>query len=400
VPPRRGSGFDGADLFGAAPPPPGPPEPRQTAYSVTEVTGLLKAAVEGALGQVWIKGELAELRPHQSGHWYFTLRDAEAQIRCVMWRTYVQRARSRPAEGAEVFMLARPTFWEERCELRFTAVTILPTAGVGEQQLAQLQVRDALAHDGLFDPARKRRLPPYPETVALVTSMDGAALRDMATVARRRWPAVRLLVIGAAVQGDPAAQDLVRALGIVNRLAVDVCVVGRGGGAREDLAAFDTEPVCRAIAAVRVPVVCAVGHETDVTLADLVADVRAATPSAALELVLPDRAEVGGRIAHLGARLAQPLRRGIHLAAERLFRSEDRLRHAVVAGIRRDRDRVARLGGLLDALSPLRTVARGYAIARDPDGRVLRRVADLPSGTAFRLQVSDGSVPARVEGTA
>jgi exodeoxyribonuclease VII large subunit len=287
--------------------------------------------------------------------------------------------------------------WEERGELRFSAVTILPTAGVGAQQLSFLQVKEALGRDGLLDPARKRRLPPFPSAVAIVTSVDGAAFQDMVTVARRRWPAVRLLLVPSAVQGEHAEAELVRALGVVNRLAVQVCVLGRGGGSREDLGAFNAEAVCRAVAAVRVPVVSAVGHETDVSLVDLVADVRAPTPSAAMELVLPERGEVAERVGILGARLAQGLRRRTRLVLERLHRSDDRLRHSVRARLERERERANRLGAQLDALSPLRVLERGYAVARGADGRVLRRRADFPPALPFRLRVSDGDVAARAE---
>jgi exodeoxyribonuclease VII large subunit len=370
---------------------------RPTAYGVSEALAVLRDAVDGAMGQVWIKGEVAEQRRHRNGAWYFTLRDAEAQIRCVMWPTYAVRLKMPPADGTEVYILARPSIWMQRGELRFSAVTVLPTAGVGLQQLAFLQVKDALARDGLLDPARKRPLPPFPEAVAVVTSLDGAALHDMVTVARRRWPAVRVYVVGSAVQGEQAETELARALGVVNRLPVQVCVLGRGGGSREDLAAFDTEAVCRAIAAVTVPVVSAVGHETDVSLADLVADVRAATPSAAMELVLPDRGDILGRVGTLAAGLAQGLRRRTALVQARLHRSGDRLRHAMAWAMRREQERVVRLGAQLDALSPLRALERGYAVPRGRDGRVLRRRGDFPPGLPFRLRVSDGEVDARAE---
>jgi exodeoxyribonuclease VII large subunit len=210
---------------------------------------------------------------------------------------------------------------------------------------------------------------------------------------------VRILVVGSAVQGEQAEADLVRALAVVNRLDVDACVVGRGGGSREDLSAFDAEAVCRAVAAVRVPVVAAVGHETDVSLADLVADVRAATPSAAIELLLPDRREVASRIRNLGSRMATGLRRRTTILTERFHRTDDALRHAATVGISRRRDLVTRLAAELHALSPLRILERGYAVPRDASGQVLRQRAAFSPGLAFQLRVSDGEVPARVEAT-
>lgn len=372
------------------------PPARPSAWSVRELVDALRRAIESTTGQIWVKGEIGELKVNQSGHWFFTLRDPDASIRCVMWATYARRARVTPAVGTEVYMLARPDFWAERGELRMTAVTVLPTAGVGDAQLELQRVREALAKDGLFDPSRKRPLPRFPRRVAIVTSLDGAALHDMVTVARRRWPA-RIYVVRSAVQGEAAEGALVHALDLVNRIKADVCVVGRGGGSRDDLSAFNLERVCRAIAAVRVPVVTAVGHQTDFTLADLVADARAATPSAAMEMVLPDRAEVVRGLGATGARLAQALERRTRLARERLFRTEDRLERGIRDALDGRRRVLEHAAVKLDALSPLRVLARGYAVPRAVDGRVLRRTAQFTAGMPFTLWVQDGDVPARVE---
>jgi exodeoxyribonuclease VII large subunit len=367
------------------------------ALSVKEVVDSLRRAIESSMGQVWVKGEIGELKVNQSGHWFFTLRDADCSIRCAMWATYARRARVVPAPGTEVYMLARPDFWAERGELRMTAVTVLPTAGVGDAQLELQRVREALAADGLFDPSRKRALPRFPRRVAIVTSLDGAALHDMVTVARRRWPA-RIVVVRSVVQGEAAERALVHALTLVNRLKADVCVVGRGGGSKDDLSAFNLEKVCRAIAAVKVPVVTAVGHQTDFTLADMVADARAATPSAAMELVLPDRSEVLRLLGSIGSHLGKALGRRTRLVHERLYRTEDRLSRAMTDALRDRRRTLDHAAAKLDALSPLRVLARGYSVARSDDGRVLRRMADFEKGTRFRLRVSDGEIPARAEG--
>lgn len=403
MPPTRGRiGGGGDDLFGAA----GPPgserpdarsAPHEGAWSVSEVIASVRESLDRVLGQLWIKGEIGEIKTHRNGHWYFTLKDAAAQIRCVMWQTYTQRASAPPAAGTEVYVLARPTVWAERGEVRFSAVTLLPTAGVGARQLAFLRAKEALARDGLLDPARKRALPKFPRVIAIVTSLDGAALHDMITVARRRWPALRVLVLGSAVQGAAAEPELVRALDTVNRLPADLCVLGRGGGSREDLSAFDAEAVCRAVAAVRVPVIAAVGHENDLSLVDLVADLRAPTPSAAMELALPDRQEVLARVGTLGDRMARGLRRRTRLVAERLQRSDDRLQHVLSRRLALLREQVGVLGARLHALSPLQTLERGFAVARDARGRILKRTRELPPGLPFRLRVSDGEVGARVE---
>jgi exodeoxyribonuclease VII large subunit len=232
----------------------------------------------------------------------------------------------------------------------------------------------------------------------VVTSTAGAALRDIITVARRRWPSARVLVVNARVQGEGAVEALVRALRLVNRLPeVEVCIVGRGGGDREDLAAFNAEAVCRALAEVRVPTISAVGHETDISLTDLVADLRAPTPSAAAELALPDQRAVRRALDDLAARLAGGLGSRARLGLERVDRAGDRLDAAMGALLDRHRHQVARLSVQLDALSPLRVLDRGYAVPADPAGRVLKRRADFVPGTPFTLRVVDGQVAARVE---
>ncbi len=392
------------------------------ALSVAEVTRAARGAIEANLPPVWVKGEVQELKSYQSGHWYFTLRDPAAQVRCVMWRRDAIRAGKPPAPGTEVFVHARPTVWEERGEFRLTVTELLATEGVGLAALEIERVRRRLEADGLLDPGRKRPLPAFARRIAVVTSLDGAALRDIITVTRRRWPSTELLVVGSRVQGAEAPVELARALALVNRLeGVEACILGRGGGAKEDLAAFNDEAVCRAVAAVRVPTVSAVGHETDVALTDLVADVRAATPSAAAELLVPDGEALAHRADQLAARLAGALGGRTRLAREQLARSADRLEAGLVrrldgwrrrldpaaerlpAAIRRRLEswqgRAERLGATLDALSPLKVLERGYAVARAADGRVLRRTAQFTPGLPFRLRVADGEVAARTEAT-
>jgi len=364
--------------------------------SVSQLAGAVKLLLEDTMQPLWVRGEVTGCKAWSSGHWYFTLRDAHAQMRCCMWRTYSQRAGRPPADGTAVYAFGRPTLYEGKGDFQFLVQRLLPTAAVGDQQLRLERVKAALAADGLFDVARKRPLPRCAERVALVTSTDGAALRDIVTVAGKRWPSATLLVVASRVQGEGAARDLVAALRLVNRLAVDLCIVGRGGGDQLDLAAFNDEAVCRALAAVRVPTVSAVGHETDVSLTDLVADVRAATPSAAAELAFADVVEVRRQVYQLGGRLARSLGRRAELLEERLARAGDRLEAAVDQRLSALRHRGDRLGAELDALSPLRVLERGYAVPRDATGRVLRRRADFAPGAPFSLRVSDGVVPSQV----
>jgi exodeoxyribonuclease VII large subunit len=371
----------------------------QDVLTVSQLAGAVKLLLEGSVGPLWVRGEVTACKVWSSGHWYFTLRDAGAQLRCCMWRTYAQRAGRLPADGTAVYAFGRPTLFEGKGEFQFLVQRLLPTAALGDQQLRLERVKASLAADGLFDPSRKRPLPRYPERVAVVTSADGAALHDILTVTRKRWPTATLLLVAARVQGDGAVQQLVAALRLVDRLDADLCILARGGGDRLDLAAFNDEAVCRALAAVAVPTISAVGHETDISLSDLVADVRAATPSAAAELAFADAADVRRQAQELAGRLARSLGRRAELLEERLARAGDRLEAAMEQRRSAAAHRADRLGAELDALSPLRVLERGYALPRAMDGRVLRRLADFPSGSEFSLRVSDGVVPARVRGT-
>jgi exodeoxyribonuclease VII large subunit len=376
------------DLFAAVSP--------EGAWTVTQVTRRARAVVEAGLAPLWVRGEISGFKAWQSGHWYFTLRDRGAQIRCVMFQKDNRRLPTPPADGLQVFVFARPTIWEEKGEFRLTVVDLLSTEAGGLWQLAFERAKAALAKDGLLDPARKRPLPPYPLRIAVVTSPDGAALRDIIAVAGRRWPVAELLVVPTRVQGDGAEDEICAALGVVCRLeGIELVIIGRGGGSREDLWTFNHERVARAVAALPMPVVSAVGHETDVTLCDLVADLRAPTPSAAAESATPDRGEVLVELDHLGTRLARALVGRSGRMTERLARGFDRLTGALERRLERHTHELAALAGRLDALSPLKILDRGYAVARDSQGRVLKRVAQFTTGLAFRLRVTDGEVKAR-----
>jgi exodeoxyribonuclease VII large subunit len=367
-------------------------------WSVSQLSASVKRLIEKHGAQLWVRGEVVQCKAYSSGHWYFTLRDAGSQVRCCMFRLNTMRAGKPPADGTEVYVLGKPALYEEKGEFQLVVSRMLPTSALGLQQQELERVKALLHQDGLFDPARKRALPNYPSTIALVTSRDGAAVHDVVTVTRKRWPCAQLLVVGARVQGEGAVEELVRALGRVNRLPrVDLCIVGRGGGGREDLAAFNSEAVCRALAAVRVPTISAVGHEVDISLTDLVADVRAATPSAAAELAVPDQRDVTRLLDELSGRLASGLTGRTRLAAERLARTADRLQAGVQAPLRRRVTQVERLAVQLDALSPLRVLGRGYAVPMDHAGRVLKHQSDFVPELPFRLRVADGDVHARVE---
>jgi len=302
-----------------------------------------------------------------------------------------------PFDGMQVFVFARTSMYEEKGEFQLTVMELLSTEQGGLWKLAFEKAKAALLKDGLLDPARKRHMPKFPRRIAVVTSPDGAVLRDIQAVVGRRWPVAELIVVPAQVQGAKAEASVCSALNRIRRLPVDVLIVGRGGGSIEDLWAFNSERVARAVAGMPMPVISAVGHETDVTLCDLVADLRAPTPSAAAEAATPDRIEVLAHCAVLGQRLGRALRIAARHVVERVNRTGDRLSRCMDHRLERSRALLTAHGARLDALSPLRVLARGYAVARDENGRVLKRVAQLPAGKEFRLRVSDGEVDASVQ---
>ena len=377
------------DLFSAINP--------EGAWSVAELTRRARSVVEAGLPAVWVKGEISGFKAYGSGHWYFTLRDKVAQLRCVMWSRDNQRLPAAPADGLQVFAFGMPTVWEERGEFRLTVRQLLSTEAGGLWQVAFEKAKAALVRDGLLDPTRKRPMPAYPRRIAVVTSPDGAAFRDIVVVIERRWPGAELLLVPTRVQGEGADREVCAALALLGRIPrLDVAIVGRGGGAKEDLWTFNSERVARAVAAVPVPVISAVGHETDVTLCDLVADLRAPTPSAAAAAATPDRAELLAGLDRLADALTRALAAPTRHAGERLERVADRLTGATQRLLERCDARLASGAARLDALSPLRVLERGYAVARDSNNRVLRRVAQFTSGSPFRLRVKDGEIAARV----
>ncbi len=378
------------DLFAAA--------SAEGAWTVTEVTRRARAVIEAGLPPLWIRGEVTGFKAWRSGHWYFSLRDKTAQISCVMFQSDNRGLPAPPAEGTQVFVFARPTIYDAKGDFQLNVRELLSTEQGGLWKLALEKAKAALRKDGLLDPARKRRLPSFPRRIAVVTSPDGAALRDIEVVITRRWPMAELVLVAAKVQGEGAEASVCAALARLTKggLDVDVAIVGRGGGAAEDLWTFNSERVARAVAAVAVPVISAVGHETDVTLCDLVADLRAPTPSAAAEAATPDRAEVLVHIEHLGERLARGLSQRSQRAVDRLGRMGDRLTGGMQFRLERSRALLTAHSARLDALSPLKVLARGYAVARDENGGVLKQVKQLPSGREFTLRVIDGEVDARV----
>ena len=276
--------------------------PSKSVLTVSQLTGLLRTTVEGQFSDVWLEGEVSNLRVPGSGHIYCTLKDEFSQIRAVLFRSSALRLKFTLQEGMCIIVRGRLTVYEPRGEYQIVLETVEPK-GIGALQLAFEQLKARLAAEGLFDEARKKPLPPFPSTVGVVTSPTGAAIRDMLSVLHRRWPILHIILVPVPVQGEGAGQHVADAVALLNEeAAVDVIIVGRGGGSMEDLWSFNEEVVVRAVAASRIPIVSAVGHETDVTLADFAADRRAATPSAAAETVVPVLADVAERLRALAVR--------------------------------------------------------------------------------------------------
>jgi len=367
-------------------------------WTPSSLNAAARHLIEGTFSAVWVHGEVTNFTRARSGHCYFSLRDRESQLRCVMWRPDARRLPTQPAEGMEVRALGRLTIYEGRGEFQLV-VSELEARGEGLWKLAFERLREKLEAEGLTSTLRRRPIPAHPACVGVVTSSSGAALRDIVSVIRRRAPWTRIVLSAARVQGEGAAEEVAAAIRRISAAGcADVLIVGRGGGSTEDLWAFNEEPVARAIAESAVPVISAVGHETDFTIADLVADLRAPTPSAAAEAAVPDRAALRRELAEVRERMGRCLEEQVAGCRERLFEARLDLRDARERLVAGRRDRIAALAGRLNALSPLSTLARGYAVPLDPAGRLLRGVADFAPGAEFRLRVADGTVPARVEG--
>ena len=379
-----------------------PGETAEDAITVADLNETAKLVIEGAFQRLWVKGEVSNFTKHRNGHWYFSLKDSSAQLPCVIWSRDVRRIPTAPSEGMAVMAHGQLTIYPAQGKMQFM-VDSLEAEGEGLWKKAFDETRARLDKEGLTDPARKRRLPRFPRTVAVITSPDGAALRDIIAVIARRHSGVSVVVIPAAVQGETAPDSLLKALDRLARwhaTAVsppDVLIIGRGGGSREDLWAFNDERVARAIAACPVPTISAVGHETDFTIADLVADLRAATPSVAAESAVPVLAEVQQGLRALAGSMADALEDKVQRGARDLRVRGDGLSQRARRLVERRRARVQQVAGRLEALSPLAVLGRGFAVARGASGGTLsRRDAFIP-GSSFDLLLQDGRIRALTE---
>jgi exodeoxyribonuclease VII large subunit len=361
------------------------------------LTATARDVLEGAFMPLWVRGEVSDFKAHRNGHWYFCLRDEDAQLKCVAWARERRRIPAPPDDGMQIVALGQLTVYPARGEMQFS-VTRMEAEGDGLWRKALELTRARLQADGLLDPARKRSIPRHPRRVAVITSRDGAAVRDIFAVVQRRCPSVEVVLVPAAVQGDSAPESLCFALDQVARWGdADVLIIGRGGGAREDLWAFNDERVARALAACPIPTISAVGHEIDMSICDLVADLRAATPSAAAEAAVPVQAELRERLRASAAALGM-------LTAQRVARAADdagdvarRITQGAARRIERRRLELESAAGRLNALSPLATLDRGYAIVRARDGGTVRSVRGLAPGAPVEVVLRDGVAATTVD---
>lgn len=371
--------------------------------------------------RVLVRGEISNYRPHPSGHMYFSLKDGEASVSAVMFRGDAYRLRFKPENGMQVLVSGRVSLFVKSGQFQIYVNEMHPE-GAGDLFVAFEQMKKKLEAEGLFDPSKKKPIPAYPRRIGLVTAPSGAAVRDMIRILRARWPAAEILLFPVLVQGPDAAADIASAIRRANALrAADVLLVGRGGGSAEDLWAFNEEPVARAIFDSEIPVISGVGHEPDVTIADLVADLRAATPSNAAELATPDREELARRVGDLSrslqsgetAFLRQLRSRLEALTSTRVMQSPtgyiderrmvlDHLRDRLAARmtIRNEsaRRRLTAAAATLNAVSPLAVLGRGYAIPTK-EGRAVRSAGELAAGDTLRVQFSEGAAQCIVKET-
>jgi exodeoxyribonuclease VII large subunit len=392
-------------------------------FTVRQLTKYIRALLERDknLQAVWVRGEISDLTLHASGHIYFSLKDENTRLRCVMFRTEAAGLLFRPDEGMGVLAAGRIAVYETAGQYQLI-VEQLSAEGAGALFLAFEALKKKLTAEGLFEAERKRPLPRFPFRIALLTSPTGAVLHDLQTVIGRRWPLVELVIIPTPVQGAEAAAGIVNSL---RRLAdygdIDLAILARGGGAPEELACFNDEAVARAIVACPIPIVSAIGHETDFTIADFVADLRAPTPSAAGEIVVPDRVEVAAHIHHLRARLASSLSRKletakrelsllslsralrfpeeiVNLRAQRLDDLLTDMKLAMKQKLLADQHRLAQVTARLESLSPQAVLRRGYAVVRKlPAQTLVKSIKQLAPADRVTLHLADGQVSAEIE---
>lgn len=396
--------------------------PTQQVLSVSQITNHLKGVVEQNFSDVWVAGEISNFSRPQSGHCYLTLKDDNAQLRAVIWRGTASKLKFDVHDGLEVVCRGRLDVYPPRGSYQLVIDQLQPQ-GIGALELALRKLREKLEHEGLFDPQHKQPLPNFPRRIGVVTSPTGAAIRDFLEVLRRRWRGVDVLIFPVRVQGDGAAAEIAAAIKQANRLspALDVLIATRGGGSLEDLWAFNEEPVVRAIASSHIPTISAVGHEIDVTLADLAADVRALTPSEAAERVVPSAQDVKQIMQGFHSRLqtalssrataarnrldaiasrtvfSRPLD-NVHLLSRQVDELSTRIHTAVQQTVSQQQSQLTALSGKLDTLSPLGVLGRGYSLTHDEaTGKLITSTKKLKTNQRIVTRLATGSVTSTIE---
>ena len=390
-------------------------------YTVSQVNQYIKTLLDRdrELTALYVRGEISNYKAYPSGHHYFSLKDGEGAIRCVMFKREAMSLRFRPENGMKVIAFGRVAVFPRDGQYQLYCTSLTPE-GVGDLYLAFEQLKQKLYGEGLFDPSHKKPIPKFPKRIALITSSAGAAVRDMLRILGARWPMAEVFLLPVRVQGAEAPGEICAAIAWANQHQVaDLIITGRGGGSMEDLWAFNDENVARTIYHSVIPVISAVGHEPDVTIADFVADLRAATPSNAAELAVPDQNEVAVWLRQMEGRLAQAMGRKLESARKDLDRAarcralqdpmnyvddkrmvldyqREKLAAGLNAALNRERQRFGQLASKLDALSPLKVLGRGYAIPRKGDGGVVRSVSDVTPGDGLKLRVADGEISCQV----
>ncbi len=390
-------------------------------YTVSQVNGLIKSMLdsEPRLLNIYVRGELSNYKIYPSGHHYFTIKDSEATLKAVMFRREADRLRFKPENGMKVIALGRIAVFPRDGLYQLYCSELTPD-GIGDLHVAFEQLKEKLLKEGLFDESHKKPLPKYPERIAVITSSAGAAVRDIIRVLGKRYPQAKIIILPVRVQGVEAPPEIAGAIRYANKYRIaDLIIEGRGGGSIEDLWAFNDERVARAIYESEIPVISAVGHEPDYTISDFVADLRAATPSNAAELAVPDRLELKETVLSYGKRMAGALKGSIDSRRERLLRlsgsralaspmnyidekrllldhAVNRLASAAALNVKHARSEFGRLAASLDALSPLKVLARGYSIAVRADGTVVKRAGDVAKGDRLEIRTSEGKIDCEV----
>ena len=391
-------------------------------FSVSEINKYIKMLFDGdeLLNSISIRGEITNFKAHYTGHYYFTLKDESSTIKCVMFKGYAQFVKFKPADGMKVVINGQISAFERDGVYQIYCKSMSPE-GLGDLYLAYEQLKEKLSKEGLFDISKKKKIPFLPQRVGVITSRTGAVIRDIINVSTRRYPNVNILIYPAAVQGVNVASTVIEGLKVFNELNnVDVIIIARGGGSFEDLFGFNDENLARAIYASKIPVVSAVGHETDFTICDFVSDLRAPTPSAAAELVYPEYTEIVSRIEKAKNRTIIAMKNYI----ERKRQYVERLKAAKLEKVPLDqvnkyrlaidsmmtkseatlkymiekyRTRCVKSIAKIDTLSPLKTLTRGYSVVEDEDGKVIKSVNDVSSNQEIKITVTDGKVSAIVK---